>query len=139
MERADFGEYSCHASNEHGDARDTTIQLSGHARPADFKSSPAGTEANSFLIQWSSFSFSPIEEFKLETRCVVKLKLEYNLVWQFSCCIKKYIIVQSGFIWILDVPSPLVPHQGPWAVHLRWQVLHHRPGGCNTVSCQVRD
>lgn len=68
VERADFGEYSCHASNEHGAARDTTIQLSGHAKPADFKSSPAGTEANSFLIQWSSFSFSPIEEFKLETR-----------------------------------------------------------------------
>lgn len=67
VSRSDFGDYSCHASNEVGDVRDTRIQLSGHAMPADFKSSPSGLEANSFLIEWSSFSFSPIQEFILET------------------------------------------------------------------------
>jgi len=65
--KEDFGEYSCQASNEVGEERNTKIQLSGHAKPAEFKSSATGEEEDSFLIQWSAFSLSPIEEFRLET------------------------------------------------------------------------
>lgn len=65
--KSDFDEYTCHASNEVGDSKSSPILLSGHAKPAEFKSSPVGEEPSSFLIEWSSFSLSPIEEFHLES------------------------------------------------------------------------
>jgi len=44
------------------------VKLSGHAMPATFKSAQSGREETKFLIEWTSFSFSPITEFKLETK-----------------------------------------------------------------------
>jgi len=68
IERSDFGEYTCRASNEIGSSGDKSVKLSGHAMPATFKSAQSGSEETKFLIEWTSFSFSPITEFKLETK-----------------------------------------------------------------------
>jgi len=68
IERSDFGEYSCRASNEIGSSGDKSVKLSGHAMPATFKSSQSGSEESKFLIEWTSFSFSQITDFKLETK-----------------------------------------------------------------------
>jgi len=67
VEKSDFGEYVCQASNELGDTKSSPILLSGHAKPAQFKSNPMGDKPTAFLIQWTSFSFTPINEFSLET------------------------------------------------------------------------
>jgi len=67
VEKSDFGEYVCQASNELGDTKSSPILLSGHAKPAQFKSNPVGDKPTAFLIQWTSFSFTPINEFSLET------------------------------------------------------------------------
>lgn len=68
IERSDFGDYACRASNDIGSSGDKSVKVSGHAMPPTFKSSPSGSEETKFLIEWTSFSFSPITEFKLETK-----------------------------------------------------------------------
>jgi len=65
----DYGSYSCHAGNKLGSA-EAVLQISGKASPADFKSNPVGTEETSYLLEWSSMSYTPITEFHLETRQV---------------------------------------------------------------------
>eukprot|EP00090_Calanus_glacialis_P045754 TRINITY_DN8695_c0_g1_i4.p1 TRINITY_DN8695_c0_g1~~TRINITY_DN8695_c0_g1_i4.p1 ORF type:complete len:487 (+),score=100.92 TRINITY_DN8695_c0_g1_i4:183-1643(+) len=67
VKREDYGSYSCQASNYLGST--TALQeISGKASPAQFKSSPKGTEESSYLLEWSSMSYTPITEFHLETR-----------------------------------------------------------------------
>jgi hypothetical protein len=83
VEREDYGLYSCQASNYLGSS--TAVQeisgkgeiakiiiksfiFPGKASPAQFKSSPKGTEESSYLLEWSSMSYTPITEFHLETR-----------------------------------------------------------------------
>eukprot|EP00092_Neocalanus_flemingeri_P087809 GFUD01110874.1.p1 GENE.GFUD01110874.1~~GFUD01110874.1.p1 ORF type:complete len:497 (+),score=131.98 GFUD01110874.1:127-1617(+) len=66
---ADYGSYSCSAGNRLGSAQ-AVMQISGKASPAHFKSNPAGTEESSYLLEWSSMSYTPITEFHLETRQV---------------------------------------------------------------------
>jgi len=63
----DFGKYSCKASNSLG-SQQKVIELTGHASPAQFRSSASGSSENSFLIEWSSSSFTPITKFKLEVK-----------------------------------------------------------------------
>jgi len=63
----DFGKYACKASNSLG-SQQKVIELTGHASPAQFKSSASGSSENSFLIEWSSSSFTPITKFKLEIK-----------------------------------------------------------------------
>lgn len=61
----DFGKYVCKATNNLG-TQHKVIELSGHASAAEFKSTPAGNQETSFLLEWTSKSFSPISQFKLE-------------------------------------------------------------------------
>ena len=44
----------------------TNILLPGHAFPAQFQSSPSGQSEDTFNLEWSSKSLTPIEEFLLE-------------------------------------------------------------------------
>jgi len=66
VQQADFGKYACQASNSLG-SDERVIEMSGHASPADFKSAASGHSDDSFLLEWSSKSFTNIEEFLLET------------------------------------------------------------------------
>jgi len=63
----DFKDYTCAARNEIGENK-VAVKLSGHAKPAKFTSEAAGSEDSKFLVEWSSYSFTPITEFRLETR-----------------------------------------------------------------------
>ena len=63
----DFKDYTCAAKNDIGENK-VAVKLSGHAKPAKFTSVAAGSEDSKFLVEWSSFSFTPITEFRLETR-----------------------------------------------------------------------
>jgi hypothetical protein len=45
--------------------RCTTV---GKAAPAEFKSQPEGDAETSYLLEWTSLSYTPITEFKLEVR-----------------------------------------------------------------------
>lgn len=67
VEKEDFGVYSCHANSEKGSASET-IEISGLARPAEFKSKPGGLEENSYVLEWSVVSYSPVTAFRVETR-----------------------------------------------------------------------
>ena len=40
----------------------------GKARAADFKSQPEGEAETSYLVEWTSLSYTPITEFRLEVR-----------------------------------------------------------------------
>jgi len=62
---SDFGTYTCQASNTLGNV-ERNIEMSGHASPADFESSPSGHSEDTFKLEWRSKSFTPIEEFLLE-------------------------------------------------------------------------
>merc|ERR1712123_179602 len=42
------------------------IEMTGHAAPAEFKSAASGHSEDSFLLEWTSMSYTPIEEFRLE-------------------------------------------------------------------------
>eukprot|EP00092_Neocalanus_flemingeri_P043933 GFUD01048575.1.p1 GENE.GFUD01048575.1~~GFUD01048575.1.p1 ORF type:complete len:486 (+),score=106.52 GFUD01048575.1:30-1487(+) len=65
VQKEDFGKYSCQASNSlGGDQR--TITMTGHAAPAEFKSTASGHSEDSFLLEWTSKSYTPIQEFLLE-------------------------------------------------------------------------
>jgi len=65
VQREDFGRYVCKASNSL-DSTHKVVELSGHASPADFKSAATGHSETSFLLEWTSKSFTPIDEFLLE-------------------------------------------------------------------------
>jgi len=62
---SDFGTYTCQASNTLGNV-ERNIEMSGHASPAHFESSPSGHSEDTFKLEWRSKSFTPIEEFLLE-------------------------------------------------------------------------
>jgi hypothetical protein len=40
----------------------------GKAGPAEFKSQPEGEAETSYLVEWTSLSYTPITEFKLEVK-----------------------------------------------------------------------
>jgi hypothetical protein len=40
----------------------------GKARSADFKSQPEGEAETSYLVEWTSLSYTPLTEFRLEVR-----------------------------------------------------------------------
>lgn len=67
VERSDFGEYSCHASSSSGQAQQS-IEISGMAGPAEYKSEPAGKQADSYLLEWTVVSYTPVTAFKVEIR-----------------------------------------------------------------------
>jgi len=69
VQKEDYGSYKCGATNYLGSA-EAIQQISGKASPAQFKSSPRGTEDSSYLLEWTSMSYTPITEFHLETRQV---------------------------------------------------------------------
>jgi hypothetical protein len=71
--KQDFGEYSCFAENTLG-SYEAKMEISGKAGPARFKSNPKGIEPTSFLLEWTSMSYSPITEFALEYK-------EYGQDW----------------------------------------------------------
>jgi len=64
---SDYGNYTCRAKNIHGEIA-KNVEVSGLAAFATFKSEPQGQEANSFLLEWTSESQTPIEEFELTWR-----------------------------------------------------------------------
>lgn len=67
VEKSDFGEYTCMATSEKGSASQT-LEISGLAGSAEFKSSPAGRESTSYLLEWTVVSYSPVTAFRVETR-----------------------------------------------------------------------
>lgn len=67
VEKSDFGEYTCHASSERGSASET-LEISGLAKAADFKSDWAGREENSYLLEWTVNSYSPVTAFRVDIR-----------------------------------------------------------------------
>jgi len=67
VERSDFGSYSCQASSSSGSTQQD-IQISGMAGPAEFKSEPAGSQADSYLLEWTVVSYTPVTAFKVEIR-----------------------------------------------------------------------
>jgi len=64
LSHTDYGNYTCRAKNIHGE-NFKNVEVSGKAAPANFKSEPQGQEANTFLLEWTSESQTPIEEFEL--------------------------------------------------------------------------
>ena len=42
--------------------------MPGHARSADFKSQPEGESERSYLVEWTSLSYTPLTEFRLEIK-----------------------------------------------------------------------
>ena len=42
------------------------ISVSGHASPAEFKSQASGNKKTTFLLEWTSKSYSPISKFLLD-------------------------------------------------------------------------
>eukprot|EP00090_Calanus_glacialis_P015493 TRINITY_DN24450_c0_g1_i1.p1 TRINITY_DN24450_c0_g1~~TRINITY_DN24450_c0_g1_i1.p1 ORF type:complete len:485 (-),score=135.14 TRINITY_DN24450_c0_g1_i1:279-1733(-) len=66
VQKGDFGKYTCQASNSLG-SEEKIVEMTGHASPADFKSAASGHSENTFLLEWTSKSFTQIEEFLLET------------------------------------------------------------------------
>lgn len=67
VEKEDFGLYSCHAASEKGSATQT-LEISGLAGSAEFKSKAEGLEETSFLLEWTVVSYSPVTAFRVETR-----------------------------------------------------------------------
>lgn len=65
MNKFKYGHYKCQGENNLGKVEDT-IDLPGHAYEPEFKSSSIGNSDTSFLIEWTSKSFSPITDFLLE-------------------------------------------------------------------------
>jgi len=67
LSHVDYGNYTCRAKNIHGELS-KNLEVSGKAAFAQFKSEPQGQEANQFLLEWTSESQTPIEEFELMWR-----------------------------------------------------------------------
>lgn len=67
VERSDFGEYSCHAASSTG-SEQQHIEISGMAGPPEFKSEPAGGQADSYLLEWTVVSYTLVTAFKVEIR-----------------------------------------------------------------------
>jgi len=78
VRKVDFGKYTCEASNTLGSDK-KALTMTGHATPADFKSEASGRSETSFLIEWTSRSFTPIAEFLLEVK---PSSATYNIEWQ---------------------------------------------------------
>jgi len=65
VQKEDFSTYTCKATNSFGSDQ-KMIEVSGNAAPAVFKSVAAGYSENTFLLEWTSMSYTPIQEFNLE-------------------------------------------------------------------------
>lgn len=65
VEPEDFGKYFCKATNNLG-SQQKVIELSELASTAEFKSQPEGRSETEFLLEWSTLSYTPVKEFKLE-------------------------------------------------------------------------
>ena len=63
------GKYDCRAENEFGEAR-ATIEVSGKATPAQFKSKRMGDKKmpTEFSLEWVVSSYTPVTQFRLEVR-----------------------------------------------------------------------
>ena len=59
------GQYECGAENEFGQAR-ATIEVSGKATPAQFKSSRMGEKKRptEFSLEWAVSSYTPVTQFR---------------------------------------------------------------------------
>ncbi|XP_043232369.1 protein amalgam-like isoform X1 [Amphibalanus amphitrite] len=64
---ADFGTYSCHATNSLGTAGGQ-IQISGTPERAQVTSSAMGAAPDSYQLSWTVRSFSPVLEYKVAYR-----------------------------------------------------------------------
>jgi len=60
-----FGQYKCKATNKFGSDEKTT-EVSGHAKPVNFKSDPMGEQETYFNMEWVTESISPVTNFKLQ-------------------------------------------------------------------------
>lgn len=67
LSHSDYGNYTCRAKNIHGESS-KVLEVSGLAGFANFKSDAQGMEANTFLLEWTSESHTPINEFELNWR-----------------------------------------------------------------------
>jgi len=65
--KSDFGKYTCAASSPKGTAQET-LEISGYAGPASYKSAPAGRKDTSYLLEWTVISHSPVTAFRVEHR-----------------------------------------------------------------------
>lgn len=63
----DFGNYTCKAINKFGESLQT-LEISGKAGFAKFDSRASGTEATTFVLEWTSESHSDIQHFELKWR-----------------------------------------------------------------------
>ncbi|CAB4065498.1 unnamed protein product [Lepeophtheirus salmonis] len=63
----DFGNYTCRAENQHG-SEFKNLEVSGNVGFAEFNSHPKGSEPNSYLIEWTSESYSELTKFELHVR-----------------------------------------------------------------------
>lgn len=63
------GQYECAAENDFGQAR-ATIEVSGKATPAHFKSPRMGDKKRptEFRLEWAVSSYTPVTKFRLEVR-----------------------------------------------------------------------
>jgi len=67
LAEADFGNYTCRATNKFGTAQ-RILEISGKAGFAKFTSTPKGTEPTSFVLEWTSKSHTDITKFELKWR-----------------------------------------------------------------------
>lgn len=63
------GKYNCRAENDFGEAQ-ATIEVSGKATPANFKSPRMGDkkQPTEYSLEWAVSSYTPVTEFRLEIR-----------------------------------------------------------------------
>ncbi len=67
LREEDFGNYTCRAHNSIGQSQ-KVLEISGLAAFPDFGSRPAGSEPESFLLEWTAKSHTPISSFALKYR-----------------------------------------------------------------------
>lgn len=67
VQENDFGDYTCLAVNERGEARHT-LRLTGLAKIPKMTSSPAGGENEAYTVTWETESYTPILQYRLQYR-----------------------------------------------------------------------
>ena len=91
--------------------------IPGHAAPAVFKSSPGGREEEEFLLEWTSLSYSPVTQFRLEvaeqSSQTWKWVLSLSVCW-VTLTLQELPSEDGGEGGALpldreDVPAPAVP------------------------------
>lgn len=67
VQEEDFGDYSCIAENDRGQAQHT-LRLTGLPKTPKMTSSPAGGEEDAYTITWETESYTPILQYRLRYR-----------------------------------------------------------------------